>query len=152
MTTPRTRAAVSLAVALTTLALGACAAGPSHFARDGVPVSPADAIAIRFDNEAQVYVDVYLVGDQREWPLGRVQPGARATLRIPEAALAGTSGFVQLAVLAGTVRSIQAARDPRATLTIAQPAGMLLSQRWTFSQRQLSAPEILGSHAASRRP
>ena len=151
MTTPRTRAAVSLAAALTTLALGACASHLSPVAREDVPVSPAEAIAIRFDNEAQVYVDVYLIGDQREWALGRIEPGARATLRIPQAALTTTSGFVQLAVLAGAQRSVQAARDPRATFTIAQPAGMLLSQRWTFSQRQSSAPEIFGSHAAPGR-
>ena len=151
MTTPRTRAAVSLAAALTTLALGACASHLSPVAREDVSVSPAEAIAIRFDNEAQVYVDVYLIGDQREWALGRIEPGARATLRIPQAALTNTSGFVQLAVLAGAQRSVQAARDPRATFTIAQPAGMLLSQRWTFSQRQSSAPEIFGSHAAPGR-
>ena len=138
MTTPRTRAAVSLAATLTTLALGACASHLSPVAREAVSASPAETVAIRFDNEAQVYVDVYLIGDQREWPLGRIEPGARATLRIPQAALANTSGFVRLAVVAGGATTLSAVRDARARVTMAQPATELAAQRWHFSQGQLT--------------
>jgi hypothetical protein len=96
-------------------------------------------LAIRFDNNAGEHVHVYLIGEQREWLLGRVEPGARATLQIPEASLAGSPGFVQLAVLTGKRVTLQAARDARATFTVAQPASAILSQRWTFAQGQLTS-------------
>ena len=102
-------------------------------------------LAIRFDNEAQTYVDVYLIGEQREWRLGRVGPGALATLRIPEEAITATSGLVRLGVLANTLYSAQAARDPRTTFTIAQPVSQLLTQRWAFWQRQSGPAEIFGA-------
>jgi hypothetical protein len=96
-------------------------------------------------------VDVYLVGEQREWWLGRVAPGARSALRIPEGALA-SPGFVRLAVLADAPLTVQVARDPRAMFTIAQTASALLSQRWAVSQRQLGSPQILGVRAQAGRP
>src|SRR5207248_1121622 len=109
MITPRTRAIVSLAASLTvTLALGACARNPSPSA--GPAALPARLLTVRFDNEAQVHVYVYLVGEQREWLLGRVEPGARATLRLPAASLAETAGFVRLAVLAGSPMAVLGAR------------------------------------------
>src|SRR5438128_275634 len=151
MNTPVTRATVSIvtfAVALTmTVALGACAHAPSPVTRDGpVTDTPEERLAVRFDNDAQTYVDVYLIGDKREWWLGRVAPGAHATLRIPKAATpAMAAAFMKIAVLEGKSLSMDAARDPHATITIAQPAFELLSQRWTFSQRQLALPEILGT-------
>ena len=100
---------------------------------------------IRFENEARTYVDVYLIGETRQWWLGRVAPGANTTLRIKDEALEVTSGYVRLAVLPDGPLTVQAARDPRATLTIAQPGASLLSQRWTFRQSQLTAPEIFGA-------
>jgi hypothetical protein len=137
MTTPRTRSRVSLAgltaaltVALTvTFALGACATAPSP-----APAPTAAPVAVRFDNDASVYVHVYLIGEKREWLLGRVEPGARATLRIPDASLLESQGTVRLAVLAGDRVTLRAARDARAAMTIAQPTSTMLSQRWTFSQ------------------
>jgi hypothetical protein len=147
MLTPATRALVSrfaLAVGASVTLLAAACAPRAYEAVGAAPERPA--ATVRFDNEAQTYVDVYLVGEQREWLLGRVEPGARATLKLPPAALTQTSGFVRLAALAGASFTVQAARDPRATFTIAQPAASMLSQRWTFSQRRLSSPEILGSH------
>ena len=144
MPTPATRTLVSLAAATTlTLALGACA---PHWSTAHPAAAPEASIAMRFDNEAQTAVHVYLVGDRREWLLGRVEPGARATLRVPAASLDESAGFVRLAVLAGGA-SLQAARDPRTTFTIAQPAGSLLGQRWTFARRQLAAPELIGMRA-----
>jgi len=122
MTTPRTRAIVSFAAALTvTLGLGACARGPARAGLDR-PARAADRpLAIRFDNEGREHVHVYLVGEEREWLLGRVEPGARATLRVPNASLAGNPSFVRLAVLTGDRVTLQAARAARVTLTIAQP-------------------------------
>ena len=46
---------------------------------------------------------------------------------------------MRLAVLTGDRVTFQAARDPRATLTIAQPASAILSQRWKFSQGELTS-------------
>jgi hypothetical protein len=133
---------ISLAAAL---ALAGCAGGPSPATWGGTPAATGQGATIDFVNEASSYVDVYLVGEARQWWLGRVAPGARSTLRIRDDVLASTSGYLRLAVLAGASLSLQAARGPRATLTIAQPASSLLDQRWTFRQSQLSAPELFGA-------
>ena len=152
-TTTRTRAIVSRAAALTlALAVTACARNPSPVTREGTVAIPERLLTVRFDNEAQVSVHVYLVSEQREWLLGGVAPGARATLRLPVAALEETVGFVRLVVLAGGPMAVVVARDPRATYTISQPASSILKQRWTFSQRQLSPPEIFGAPPELRRP
>ena len=140
MTTPRTRAIVSLAATMTlAFAVGACAPGP---ARPG-PVGPApvteDPLAIRFENAAREHVHVDLVAGHREWLLGRVEAGARTTLRFPEAALTTGPGTLQLAVIAGEGRTFEAARHPRALFTVAQPAPELLSQRWTLAHGQLAS-------------
>src|SRR5262252_6610877 len=99
MTTPRTRAVVSLGVATTVfrmtvitmavLTLGACARAPSRPAVEAP--APENAVewfplSIRFDNDVRDYVHVYLIGDGRQWLLGRVEPGAVAILKIPDAA------------------------------------------------------------------
>jgi hypothetical protein len=139
MTTPRSRALVSIAAKVTlTLALVACVRAPSRAALDGPAPREGDRLTIRFDNNASEYVHVYLIGEQREWLLGRVEPGAIATLRIPAASLAESSRFVRLAVLQGERVTLQAARDPRATFTLPQPASAMLSQRWKFAQGQLT--------------
>ena len=135
MTTPRIRSLVSLAAALTiTLTLGGCASAPSRHARDESASTDGLPLAIRFDNDARDYVHVYLVGEQRQWLLARVAPGARATLRIPEEALAEDAGRMRLAVLAGQRVTLWAPDEARATITLAQPAAALVTQRWTFSQ------------------
>jgi hypothetical protein len=145
MTTQRTRSLVSLAAALAvTLALGGCISAPSGFALDESAFADGAPHTVRFDNGARQYVHVYLVGEKREWLLGRVEPGARVTLQIPEAALAENPGFMRLAVLTGAHMTLRAASDPRAAITIPQPAPGIASQRWTFSQGQLT-PLRLGA-------
>ncbi len=141
MITPRTRPLVSLAAALTfTLALGACAGGASSPARGAPTAMEALAPAIRFDNDAREHVHVYLVGEERQWLLGRVAPGAKATLRIPEAAFAEGGATMRLAVLEGGRLTLEAARSAgAATFTMAQPATSLLAQRWMFVQGQLTS-------------
>lgn len=150
MTTPRTRAVVSLAVTatafrmtaitMTALTLGACAGAPSHAAVEApAPVEGAEwfPLSIRFDNDAREYVHVYLIGDGRQWLLGRVEPGAVGTLKIPDAALGGKLRFVQLAVIQGGRLTPDAAHDKRAELTILQPATSILSQQWRFTQGEI---------------
>ena len=148
MTTPRLHALVSLASTIVLpLALGACAGAPARAAfSDPSPVE-ATALAIRFDNQASDYVHVYLVGQRREWLLGRVAPGATTALRIPDGALSDETGFVRLAVVTGGHVTQQAARDPRAQITIAQPATMLASQRWRMAQGQLTSIALGGARA-----
>ena len=146
MTTPRTRAVVSLAVSATAfrmtaitmvaLTLGACARTPSRPAV--VAPGPVEGmewfpLSIRFDNDAREYVHVYLVGDGRQWLLGRVEPGAVATLKIPDAAVGGKLRFVQLAVIQGGRLTPDAAHDTKAELTILQPTTSILSQQWRFT-------------------
>ena len=133
------RAFVSIAaIGALTLSLGACVSGGSHPMLDRPISTEASLLAIRFDNLSRETVDVYLIGTKREWNLGRVAPGAVASLPLPEAAFAAGSMKVQLAVIAGGGQTLAAARDPRAILTIAAPASAFLSQRWTFSVGNLT--------------
>ena len=138
MPTPRIRALVSFAAAMTVLlGLGACAGASSRPAIDGPAPVEAHPLAIRFDNGAREYVHVYLIGHQREWLLGRVEPGAVTTLRLPQESIADESGFVQLAVLTGDRVTLQAARNVRARTTMLQPVSSILEQRWRFAQGEL---------------
>jgi hypothetical protein len=122
-----------------TLALGACVRAPSRSVPDPTTSSYAGLLSIRFENTARERVDVYLIGAKREWVLGRVEPGAIASLRIPDEAFAKGSMYVRLAVIPDEPLTFEAARNPRARLTIAQPASAILSQRWSFSQGQLTS-------------
>jgi hypothetical protein len=140
MTTLCRRAFVSIAATMTmTLALGACVSAPSRPVLDGPISTETRPLTIRFDNLSRENVDVYLIGAKREWLLGRVAPGAIASLRLPDGALAEGSMMVRLAVLAGERMTLAAARHARAVLTVAQPTSTILSQRWTFSQGDLTS-------------
>jgi len=152
MITPGIRTTVSVLSVTSALALAACAGGPSPTTWNDAVAPSERRVAIQFDNGAQSSVDVYLVGQTREWRLGRVAPGARTTLWIPESAVSSTSGFVRLAVLAGAPPSAQAALDPRAVFAVAQPGWDLISQQWRFSQRQSASPELFGSPLQVGRP
>jgi hypothetical protein len=138
MPTLRRRALVSLAAAMTAaLTLGACYQAAS--VRDG-PLSMDEALLrFRFDNGGREHVHVYLIGEKREWLLGRVEAGAIATLRIPEQSLVENASFVRLVVIEGEGITLQAARNPRARVTLAQPASAILSQQWMFSQGSLTS-------------
>lgn len=147
MITPRSRAIVSVvtiaAIASSALALGACARNPAPTGWDRTVSVEDKPLIVGFDNQAETYVDVYLVGEIREWRLGRVPPGMRSQLRIPKDAQAELmSRFVRLAVLAGSPFTSHVARDPRATFTIPEAASRVLAKEWTFRQTQLAAPEI----------
>jgi hypothetical protein len=135
MTTTRIRTVVSLVATLAiTSTVAACASGAARLpSADEAPVELA-ARSIRFDNEARDYVHVYLVGERSEWLLGRVAPGARVTLRIPDAAVAADQESMRLAVLVGEHVTLSAGTKARAASILAQPAAEMLSQRWTFSQ------------------
>ena len=135
MTTPRFRSVVSLTAALAiAVTLGACASAPARFASDALASSDDVAHTIRFDNTGREFVHVYLVGQKREWLLGRVEPGERKTMRLPDEALSADTGMMQLAVIIGERVNLGARRASRSILTIAQPSASLLDQRWTFSQ------------------
>jgi hypothetical protein len=62
------------------------------------------------------------------------------------------TGFVRLAVLAGSPLSMQAAREPRAMVTVAQPAPELLRQQWTFSQTQSAMADLRGAPTTLGQP
>jgi hypothetical protein len=138
MPTLRRRALVSLLATMTiSLTLVACFQAAS--VRGGPSPLDDGLLAFRFDNGASEHVHVYLIGEKRQWLLGRVEPGAIATLRIPEESLVENAKFVRLAVIAGERLTLQAARNPRATITLAQPASAILSQQWMFSQGTLTS-------------
>lgn len=158
MTTSRTRSLVSLAAALAiTLTVGGCASvsGRAPLAVDAA--APADGLplTVRFDNDARDYVRVYLVGEKREWLLGRVEPGAHATLRIPDDAVIDDRASIQLAVVSGGHMSLRAAREAPAAITILQPTDAILSQRWTYSQTlatgRLTSLPVGGARAGAGR-
>ena len=135
MTTPRIRSVVSLtAAACFALSIGACATANPRLASDASALPQDTPQMIRFDNTGREYVHVYLIGEQREWLLGRVEPGARKSMRVPDEALADDAGFMQLAVIVGERVTLGARRTSRTILTIAQPRASLLGQRWSFSQ------------------
>ncbi len=147
MTTPRPYVLVSrAAMTILTLALGACASAPARPALEQPAPIEAGQVGLRFDNLARTYVHVYLIGEKREWLLGRVEPGAVATLRIPEGSLESNPGFVQLAVVEGKRVTQQAARDARAQLTLAQPASSILARQWRFVPGQLTSRELKAAH------
>lgn len=123
--------------------LGGCASARRPVVWDASDVLADGAPTIRFDNQGQREVDVYLVGDRQEWRLGRVAAGATAKLDIPEAAIVESAGFVRLAVIAGGPPSARAGLDPRSRFSIAQPLAELPQQRFTYVERQLGAPQLL---------
>lgn len=127
---------VSLAVLIVTVALGACV-HPAQSA-DRPSSARGDPLTIRFDNESRQHVHVYLIGERREWLLGRVEPGAVRTLRIPHEAFSEDLRFVRLAVIGGDHMTLQAARHSRATFSPAQPVVAMLSQRWLFADGLLT--------------
>ena len=135
MTTPRIRSLVSLvAAACIALSVGACASANPRLASDASAADDDIPRTVRFDNTGREFVHVYLIGQEREWLLGRVEPGARKTMRIPDEALAEDAGFMQLAVIVGERVTLGARNATRTIRTIAQPRAELVGQRWTFSQ------------------
>jgi hypothetical protein len=138
MTTTYRRALVSL-VAGVTIALGTagCAATTLGSATDAPSPLDIRQADIRFDNDGSEHVHVYLVDDRRQWLLGRVEPGAKAMLRLPKDALGEASSFVRLVVVAGEPVTLQPARHPRAALTVSLPPWQVMSRRWFFAQGDL---------------
>ena len=137
MTTARRGIRVSLvATTIITAALG-CGRPPLQSTTLTAP--EARALSIRFDNDAREHVHVYLIGETRQWLLGRVEPGAKATLRIPEESIGADWMFARLAVLTGEPVTLEAARHPGAALTVKQPAAAILSQRWYFAHGGLTS-------------
>jgi hypothetical protein len=155
MNTPAFRPMVSarsLTAALMVTLVAGCAGRSAPDATHATAPERAPRATVRFENEAQSPVDVYLVGERREWRLGRVAPGAIASLAIPDAALTSEPTMVSLAVISGGPLSVQAAKDPRATYTLAQPAAELLAQRFTYAQRQVGMTQIIAMPKARRQP
>ena len=112
--------------------------------------SERQAAVLQFDNQGTVYVDLYLVGAQIQWRLGRVPPGMRQTLNVPESAIDWTTGFVQLVVIPGSQASPEAWRDPRAIVAIRQPVSEVLAQRWTFRQGAGAGLQLQATRLAGR--
>jgi hypothetical protein len=114
-------------------------------------VAPTSSTIV-FENEAREHVHVYLVSDQRQWFLGRVEPGALTILRIPHESLDGSARRLQLAVLVGRPISPRVVLEPGAMFTIAQPASRFLMQDWRFAQGELLSTPIGRARAGLVRP
>ncbi len=143
MTTPRVRRNVSAALTIAIgLVAGACVRTTSQYLDDPLPRVESRSLTIRFDNSARQYVHVYLVGAQREWFLGRVESGAVARLRIPVESFEGDTRHMRLAVVAGEHMTLQAALNPRASITLVQPTSAIVGQTWRFTEGQLTSLRI----------
>ena len=156
MTTRRTQSRVSFAAVLTAvLTLTGCAATTSqlsHFetgALDSAPLPAAPeataaaevaSATIQFDNQADGAVRVYLVDEQRQWLLGRVERGANAALRIPGTALAAPSRWMRLSIVPSEPATARAT-DLRPATMSTEPVAAIISQRWTFA-RTLGGGEL----------
>ncbi|HXT17606.1 MAG TPA: hypothetical protein VN706_18335 [Gemmatimonadaceae bacterium] len=155
MRTRRNGSVVSIAArAVLVAALGVGVSGAcGACARPQTPVPQLQTGILEFDNQATVYVDVYLVGGRdMQWRLGRVPAGMRAALRVPESAIDWTEGFVQLAVIPGSQTSAEAWRDPRAIIAIAQPLPELMSQEWTVRPQAGAALALQATRLRSGPP
>ena len=147
MTTLPRRALVSM---LAVLSLGACTTHTGAHAAGREEAARGRPLSIRFMNESRDRIHVYLVGERREWLLGRVEPGTVAWLALPTRALTGDAGYVRLAVIAGAGPSLQAGREPRAVQSLAEPAAALLEREWSFGQGQLVSLWPQGRRAAGQ--
>ena len=153
MTTLRYRVISLLAASLVvTIALAGCVRGPSAQVQDVAQRVTPTSSTIVFENEAREHVHVYLVSDQRQWFLGRVEPGALTILRIPSASVDGSARRLQLAVLVGRPISPRVVLEPGAMFTIAQPASRFLMQDWRFAQGELLSTPIGPARAGLVRP
>src|SRR5690349_11003511 len=112
--------------------LGACATVTRASLDDRAP-RPSGRVTIRVDSQSRDRIHVYLLGESREWSLGAVEAGTSTWLTVPARALALGAGQVRLAAVAGGGVTMQASRDPRATISLGQPAGTVIEQRWVFT-------------------
>ena len=153
MLTQHTQLVVSVASRARSLALAgllvvsACA-GPRYSL--GQMRHDVSAGNLQFDNLATMYVDVYLAAGQIQWRLGRVLPGMRATLTVPESAVDWPTGLMQLVAIPGSLMSAEAWRDARAVPAAAQPLSEVLSHRWTFRQPAGAALQLQATRLTGR--
>lgn len=127
----------TLTILLGALPLAGCA---THSGRSEAPGGAVAAArpAIRATNEGSDWLDFYLIGETREWYLGRVAAGGKTWLSLPADFPGDRPGTLRLAVIAGAPRGLRAERDPRAVVTVQHSLGALLGQHWTFAHRQLT--------------
>jgi hypothetical protein len=121
------------------LALGGCAPASSQLKAGEPALVALPPRVIPFENTTGDYVRVYLVSEQREWFLGRVERGARVGLRMPAESLAPDAGYMKLVVLVGAPQSYPAAQDPRAAIAFSLPVSQLVRRQWSFSPGLLTA-------------
>jgi len=151
--TQHTQLVVSVASRARSLALAglfvvsACAGPRYSLAQMRHDVSAGN---LQFDNLATMYVDVYLAAGQIQWRLGRVLPGMRATLTVPESAVDWPTGLMQLVAIPGSLMSAEAWRDARAVPAAAQPLSEVLSHRWTFRQPAGAALQLQATRLVRR--
>lgn len=128
----------TVAALLAALPLVACAAHRGSTADPDARPTAAGVVpnALRIDNTSRDRIDVYVVGQTRDWHVGRVDPGTTAFLSLPIRAVG--PGMMSLAVIANAPRSMTPSRDARAVLTLGQPLESLMAQRWTFAPGRLT--------------
>src|SRR5512142_3553769 len=68
---------------------------------------PEPSTTITFRNQDRDRVQVYLVGEQQDWLIGRLEPLETAHLPLPKLGFAATSQPVALVVVPGWARNLR---------------------------------------------
>ena len=132
MGTSKIRAAIALAASLT----GAACVRP----RGRAPGELPPKATITFRNQGSDRVQVYLVGETRDWFIGRLEPRQTAHLAVPRFGFMTASQAVSVAVVPGWSANAQPRREPRTTFSIDELTDDLPGQEWIFVNGRLEGP------------
>ena len=96
------------------------------------------ARTVTFHNRGRDRIQVYLIGANEEWLLGRLEPLETVHLKLPESSSVAGEPVV-LAVIPGWSRSPAPRRDRRAMISVAERSSNLPGEEWTFVNGQVQA-------------
>ncbi|HMC55110.1 MAG TPA: hypothetical protein VKH19_08080 [Gemmatimonadaceae bacterium] len=97
---------------------------------------------IVFHNSSGNRIQVYLVADNAEWLLGRLEPYETARLRVPQPARAEERQMVSLVVIRGWSRALDARQRADAPRSLREVHQELVGQDWMFVNGQLAGPRV----------
>ena len=123
-------------IALAASLLSASCVRPAAHASGELAPKPT----IVFRNQGRDRIKVYLVGENRVWLIGRLEPLETAHLALPEFGFVSTSQAVSVAVVPGWSANTLPGRDPGATFSIDELTDDLPGEEWIFVNGQLAGP------------
>jgi hypothetical protein len=111
---------------------------PNQLRNDGL--APESAGRITFRNQSAIPIQVYLVGETREWLLGRLEPLQTGQLLLPAWTGETTPASVALVVISGWSRTLDANHHPGRVRSLNEPTERLNGGIWIFVNGQLLGP------------